>query len=163
MSSIGYRKAFIDDAEQIDEINKQYMVENYEINWIKQVIMSKGAAVYVAIDIGDRKVIGYIMIAARRDSKNLLYGSIVSIAVRPEYRRQGIAVKLIDMGEDAIREMKLGSVGLEVRKSNKSAQKLYLKLGYARVKVIKKYYKAGTTSIGEEFTVEDGYSMKKHL
>ena len=65
---------------------------------------------------------------------------ITNIAVHPDYRRRGIAKKLL---ESAIREAKkrgLSLLTLEVRLSNTAAISLYENYGFRRVGERKRYY-----------------------
>jgi len=81
-------------------------------------------------------------------------GHIVSIAVLPEYRRRGIAKKLMSNVLETLKNRyKSNEVYLEVRVSNVPAINLYEKLGFEKVKVIKGYYLDG----------EDAYIMAKRL
>jgi [ribosomal protein S18]-alanine N-acetyltransferase len=66
---------------------------------------------------------------------------IATIATHPEYRRQGIAKKLLAYTlQSAMREGAQSSF-LEVRESNSSAQEMYRKFGYVEVGRRKRYYK----------------------
>lgn len=159
--NVTFREAFITDVERINEINNDIFVENYTIEWLHKLILSDTTSVIVAID--DTKIIGYIIVALKRNPQSRLYGCIVSITVLPEYRRKGYARELLRRGEDKIKQMQVGRVGLMVRKSNEPAMKLYLSEGYARQKKIKKYYKAGTSKDGTEYFAEDGFHMIKWL
>ena len=57
-------------------------------------------------------------------------GYITNIAVRPEYRRQGIAADILGVFENFARGNHLAFLTLEVRASNTAARSLYGKLGY---------------------------------
>ena len=83
-----------------------------------------------------------------RNSKNLAW--IVTIAVLPEYRGQGIAAALLETCE-----VKLPTpvVRLSVRRSNKAAIRLYQRAGYLEVGVWDGYYQDG----------EDAIVMEKQL
>jgi ribosomal-protein-alanine N-acetyltransferase len=66
---------------------------------------------------------------------------IATIATHPDFRRQGIASKLLTHTlQSAMREGARSSF-LEVRESNASAQDLYRKFGYVEVGRRKRYYK----------------------
>lgn len=66
---------------------------------------------------------------------------IATIATHPDYRRQGIARKLLIYTlESAMREGALSSF-LEVRESNFPAQEMYRKFGYVEVGRRKRYYR----------------------
>ena len=84
----------------------------------------------VAVD--DGIVVGYLAFEQIADE-----GSIVEIAVSPEYRRRGIAKELI---QSALSDNSLKEIFLEVRESNAPAIGLYESLGFERIGVRKGYY-----------------------
>ena len=65
---------------------------------------------------------------------------ITSIAVREDYRRQGIGELLLISAIDLAMELKADILTLEVRVSNTGAQKLYSKYGFTQVGLRKGYY-----------------------
>ncbi len=65
---------------------------------------------------------------------------ITSIAVREDYRRQGIGELLMVSVIEMAKELKARIVTLEVRMSNTGAQQLYSRYGFTRVGVRKGYY-----------------------
>lgn len=67
-------------------------------------------------------------------------GELNRIVVRPAFRRQGIAKKLMDVMVAFSKENKVKLVLLEVRKSNITAQRLYRAYGFEEVAVRKNYY-----------------------
>ena len=69
------------------------------------------------------------------------YGDITNIAVHPEYRREGIAKKMLSLLINICREKSIERICLEVKESNKSAIKLYEYLGFKTDGVRKRYYK----------------------
>ena len=83
----------------------------------------------------DGKIVGYI--GAIYDFWD---GEILNIAVKNEYRKQGIGEKLMQEIIDFLCLEKKENVFLEVRKSNFPAQKLYEKLGFIKIGERKKYY-----------------------
>lgn len=84
----------------------------------------------------DGKIVGYII---ADNSRHL----IVSIAVHPDYRRQGIGKALM---ERALKYMK-GYAYLQVRVNNKDAIEFYRKLGFYEKEIIKSYYIDGEDAI----------------
>lgn len=80
-------------------------------------------------------------------------GHITTIGVAPEHRRRGLANKLLEHTEEALRKRNINTVMLEVRVGNVSAQNLYRESGYAIVQRLKSYYNNG----------EDGFLMVKSL
>ena len=67
-------------------------------------------------------------------------GYINNIAVRQEYRKQGVASALLDVFLRFAQAQKLEFITLEVRLSNQAAKRLYLKHGFAQVGRRKDYY-----------------------
>jgi ribosomal-protein-alanine N-acetyltransferase len=65
---------------------------------------------------------------------------ITNIAVRGRYQRQGIGELLLNSIIDLSAQMKANVVTLEVRVSNKAAQRLYQKYGFIEVGVRPGYY-----------------------
>jgi ribosomal-protein-alanine N-acetyltransferase len=97
----------------------------------------------------DGKVVGYVV--GYRSGEN--EGHIFSVGVKEEYRGRGIGTALIHAICDIFVANGLRYARLEVRNSNKEAQKLYKSIGFVSCWTEKKYYSDG----------EDGMVMKMHL
>lgn len=65
---------------------------------------------------------------------------MMNIAVRPDYRRKGVAEDLVNALVDALKEQGSHCLTLEVRASNEPAQKLYEKLGFTLIGKRPRYY-----------------------
>ncbi|MCX2819284.1 ribosomal protein S18-alanine N-acetyltransferase [Haladaptatus sp. F3-133] len=78
---------------------------------------------------------------------------VLSLAVAPGNRRQGVATRLMRGAFDVLRGRDFDAVSLEVRVSNTAAQSLYDGLGFLPVGVEECYYDDG----------EDAYLMEKEL
>ena len=98
---------------------------------IRLQLLKPEAACAVALE--NSSVIGYLAYEQILDE-----GSIVEVAVHPDYRRQGIAKKLITEMPDARKDLSV--VFLEVRESNTAAIALYESLGFEKIGVRKGYY-----------------------
>ena len=68
---------------------------------------------------------------------------ILTVAVLPEYRRQGIAKEFMRQIEQWSQERGASAMMLEVEQSNESAIELYKSLGYMRISVRMDYYGPG--------------------
>ncbi|QLL23255.1 ribosomal-protein-alanine N-acetyltransferase [Actinobacteria bacterium IMCC25003] len=68
---------------------------------------------------------------------------VLTVAVLPEYRRQGIAKEFIRQIEDWSKERGASAMMLEVEHTNESAIELYKSLGYMKISVRMDYYGPG--------------------
>ena len=78
---------------------------------------------------------------------------ILTVAVLPAYRRQGIAKEFMRQIEAYAVERQASAMMLEVELSNESAIKLYESLGYMKISVRMDYYGPG----------KDAHVMRKEL
>jgi ribosomal protein S18 acetylase RimI-like enzyme len=88
-----------------------------------------------------QKMIGFVGGDIRRREQ---LGWITTISVLPEYRRMGVAAALLEACE---KEMGMPKVKLAVRKSNTTAQLLYLKHGYRKTETWQNYYRGGEDAV----------------
>ncbi len=82
------------------------------------------------------RVVGYIgsqTVAGETDMMN--------VAVHPDYRRQNIALALVNGLIEALKERESHCLSLEVRQSNAPAIALYEKLGFQQVGLRPNYYR----------------------
>ena len=78
---------------------------------------------------------------------------VLKVATLPEFRRQGLAQRLMALAEDHAAEMSGESLTLEVRRSNLAATALYGSMGYELAGCRRGYYMDG----------EDALVMTKRL
>ncbi len=72
---------------------------------------------------------------------------VLKIATLPEFRRQGLARRLMALAEDHVREFCGETVTLEVRQCNVGARELYSSLGYREVGLRRGYYADGEDAV----------------
>jgi len=89
----------------------------------------------------DTRMVGFIS-GDPRPSEG--WGWVTTLGVLPEYRRQGIARRLLAECES---RMSLAKVRLSVRRSNLSAIQLYNQAGYQQVEVWSHYYSGGEDAL----------------
>ncbi|MEM2178692.1 MAG: ribosomal protein S18-alanine N-acetyltransferase [Candidatus Methanomethylicaceae archaeon] len=83
-------------------------------------------------------IVGYIIGIIE---KNI--GTIVSIAVKKDYRKKGIGKKLLDSIIEYFKSRNVSLVNLQVRIDNYEAISFYEKNGFKKIKVLKNYYSDG--------------------
>jgi N-terminal acetyltransferase B complex catalytic subunit len=107
------------------------------------------------IEDPSRRLMGYILGKAEGEG-NLWHGHVTAVTVSPEYRRLGVAKKLMKELEDISSQVYNGFfVDLFVRASNSLAIQMYNRLGYVVYRRVLGYY-----SGAEE---EDAFDMRKAL
>ena len=103
-------------------------------NMLAEELDNACSAFLVAVDETNR-VVGYAGLMVVLDE-----GYITNVAVHPDFRRRGIAQKLLDVFENFAVANKLAFLTLEVRESNYGAIALYGSRGYRASGRRKNYY-----------------------
>ena len=123
-----------DHVPQIAEIERLCFNDPWSENSIATELSSRISLWLVALD-GDR-VVGYV------GSQSVLGETdMMNIAVHPDYRRQGIAEKLVLSLVDALKAKGNYCLTLEVRASNEPAIRVYRALDFVEVGRRKNYYR----------------------
>ena len=138
------------DLEGIFEVEKDSFPIPWPISSFEEELKNI-LATYLVAKINN-KVIGYIGMWFVMDECH-----ITNIAVLSEYRKQGIASKLINEMLKLCKEHQTTYIMLEVRASNLPAQNLYSKFGFVEEVIRKSYYK------NPDNTREDAIVMSKEL
>lgn len=132
-----FRRAVPDDATGIATIEELTFPDPWDYRSVMDLLTAEGAMCFVARD-GER-VVAYVigrLIAPE--------GEIYRVAVAEEYRRRGVAYRLLDYAVKTSRGKGLESLFLEVRSKNFAAINLYLAYGFSEIGRRKNYYKNPT-------------------
>ncbi len=126
------RRALISDIPDVVEIEDN----SFRVPWpdflFKSHLSNPGFLVY-----DDGKVLGYIIVGSSEDKRK---AHLQSIAVQKNYRRQGIASKLMDWCIDLLRLYGFERIVLEVREKNIPARYFYLSKGFSIDGITEGYY-----------------------
>ena len=122
------------DAPAIAAAEELIFSDPWSERAITDLISTEGAMCYTAKD-GDR-VIAYVLGRVIAPE-----GEIYRIATLPEYRKRGIAYRLLDYAYKTEKGHGLEVLFLEVRTQNIAARALYRAYGFEEVGVRKNYYK----------------------
>ncbi len=85
------------------------------------------------------EIVAFIIFHIESDQKNP-YGHLITLNVSPNYRRRGIAQKLMNEMECILKRKGIDDCRLEVRLGNESALRLYKRLGYKEMCILERYY-----------------------
>jgi [ribosomal protein S18]-alanine N-acetyltransferase len=139
------RPATIDDLEQVAEIEKK----SIRPPWSREAFaaeLDKSTSQFwvVTDDETDEKVLAYGVLSFPAEQAHL-----VTFAVHPQFRRQGLGAYLLRQLINFVSRKKGESIVLEVRKSNSAAIQLYQALGFVVIHAMPRFYPDG----------EDAFSM----
>ncbi len=121
--------------EELERLEKLCFSRPWSRRMLAEELENQCAAFLVAEDGVSGKVLGYAGLLVMADE-----GYITNVAVFPEYRRSGVAAKLIEVFENFARGNRLAFLTLEVRPSNAAAIALYRRFGFQEVGRRKNYY-----------------------
>ena len=111
--------------------------ELYAFKWQRNIVP-------LVAEIGDR-IVAYMFYELHKS-----YFGVPSVAVHPDFRRQGIGRKMVTRLINRIPKTRRRKIKLEIRETNVPAQLFYANLGFRATKVLRKsYFKTG----------EDAYEM----
>lgn len=136
MSEILYREMTLPDIEQVYAIECSCFTQPWSVeSLIGEVVRNDLAYYVVAEDEREQRIVGYAGIWVMFDEAHM-----TNIAVVPEYRRRGIARKIILNMMRHAASKGAERMTLEVREFNFKAQNLYASLDFKKVGIRKKYY-----------------------
>ena len=96
----------------------------------------KTRAFLVAVN-GENQIVGYAGVLVVAPG---VEADVLTVAVLPEYQKQGIATQFMDRLEAWAREKSAPAMMLEVGIDNNTAIDLYIKLGYSKISTRANYY-----------------------
>ena len=124
-----------DHLEELEKLERICFSRPWSRKMLGEELEHQCAAFLVAQNSITQQVMGYAGLLVMADE-----GYITNVAVFPEFRRQGVAAKLIAVFENFARGNKLAFLTLEVRPSNTAAIALYKGFGFEEVGRRKNYY-----------------------
>jgi len=157
-SEFSVRQAELSDINDIIKINRLCLPENYSFDFFHRILTEFGFVCAVGEVNGE--IAGYLLSRIERPFSSFIglnpsRGHVISIAVLPQYRRQGLGLFIMKYGMKKLIEHKVDSIYLEVRVSNVAAVEMYKKLGYYIQREYKHYYRDGESAFVMEWGKKD--------
>lgn len=140
------------DLLRFNGVNLDWYTETYNLPFYLSYL-ARWPEYFLAAEGPGDKIMGYVMGKVEGEGTNW-HGHVTAVTVAPEYRRQQLAAKLMDILEE-ISEKTYNAyfVDLFVRVSNNAAINMYKKFGYVVYRRVLNYYS------GEE----DAFDMRKAM
>ncbi|MEM2143879.1 MAG: N-acetyltransferase [Candidatus Jordarchaeaceae archaeon] len=146
MSEVVIDKAELKDLNILHKIERESFPRNaFPKSFLKYLIIHHNSIFLNAKIKGE--IVGFIA-GLIQDAYPL--SRIYTLEVKPEFRRKGIASKLLQTLENEFRKRGAIVSTLEVEVNNTAALNLYQKFGYKKVRVLEDYY--GKNRNGFEMT-----------
>jgi ribosomal-protein-alanine N-acetyltransferase len=136
------------DLETVMNINRVCLPENYAAHFFIDTFNTLPETFVVAELQGH--VVGYTMCRMEHgfsDLRKLRFarkGHLISVAVMPDHRKQGIGCSLVEEALSALSALHADECYLEVRTSNAPAINLYKKIGFEITRTVPCYYFDGS-------------------
>ena len=127
------RKMRREDVAEVAELEKKIFPDAWSENAILETWKQRQTMLLIALE--DRKIIGYLILYFVLED-----GEIARIAVADEYRRKGVAGKMLRELALLCRENGVNRLMLDVRESNEAARAFYVKQGFEIDGIRKNYY-----------------------
>ena len=127
------RKMRREDVAEVAELEKKIFPDAWSENAILETWKQRQTMLLIARE--DRKIIGYLILYFVLED-----GEIARIAVADEYRRKGVAGKMLRELALLCRENGVNRLMLDVRESNEAARAFYVKQGFEIDGIRKNYY-----------------------
>ncbi len=121
-------------VSQIAELEKICFADPWDEGSITYELTNKLSHWLVALE--GETVVGYIGSQTVIDETDMM-----NVAVHPDYRRRGIAEKLVNALISDLKDRGSHCLTLEVRASNEGAKALYEKLGFQHIGTRRNYYR----------------------
>ena len=123
-----------DHLDEVAELERICFSAPWSRNMLAEELDNALSAFLVALD-DEGKVVGYAGVQVILDE-----GYITNVAVRPEYRRRGVAAQLLEVYIAFAEGNRLAFLTLEVRASNQAAIVLYGRHGFRSAGRRRNYY-----------------------
>ena len=149
------------DLFKLNQINMDPLTETYGLSFYLNYL-AVWPEYFKVIESPSGQLMGYIMgkSEARHNVPTDWHGHVTALTVHPNFRRLGLAAKLMATLENTSDRRKCYFVDLFVRVSNTVAVQMYKNLGYTIYRQIVGYYSAPP---GSNMENEDAYDMRRAL
>nr|CAG4638087.1 EOG090X0ENV [Chydorus sphaericus] len=142
-----------DDMFRFNFVNMDPLTETYGLTFYMQYL-AHWPEYFQLTEAPGGEIMGYIMGKAEGPGSNW-HGHVTALSVSPDYRRLGLAAKLMQGLEEISEKKQAYFVDLFVRVSNTVAINMYKNLGYIIYRTVLEYYSGSPD--------EDAYDMRKAL
>ena len=135
MSKVNLRRMTVEDVDGVHAIEEATFAKPWSRQSFYEEMTRNVCARYLVAETESGEIIGFAGVWIVMDE-----GHITNIAVRQDWRGQGIGKRLTAALMQYASNLGVSYMTLEVRRSNETAQHIYYSLGFQQVGVRKRYY-----------------------
>ncbi|MDO9629197.1 MAG: ribosomal protein S18-alanine N-acetyltransferase [Acholeplasmataceae bacterium] len=128
------RKATVNDIPYLVKIEKLVFEQSLGESFLYDEFILNPFAHYFVYE-KNKDIIGYIGFRAIDKESEMM-----NFCVHPEYQGQGIGKEILEYAIQYLKDLRVKTILLEVRKSNKKGIAIYEKFGFKQSHVRKNYY-----------------------
>jgi ribosomal-protein-alanine acetyltransferase len=148
--SIAIEKATVDDLETLCKIEIEcFSGEAFSNEQIAALLRSPNSISLLA-KMHD-EVVGFIILLLHKNEDGEV-GHVYTLDVAEKARKRGIGRRLLEEAEQILRKNRAKACYLEVGVDNTAARRLYKKMGYVEIELLKGFYQG-----------KDGVRLKRDL
>jgi ribosomal-protein-alanine N-acetyltransferase len=137
-SAIEVRPALASDLDAMAAIHAACFTKNWSASEIGQFVGAPSCLSLLALPAPERPARGFLIVRSAGDEAEIL-----TLAVEPSHRRQGLARALLAAASATLRQAGSKRLFLEVDETNAPARDLYQSLGAVAVGRRRRYYEHG--------------------
>ena len=144
---VNYCKANLLDLLAIEQLEKDcFPTEAFNRRLIKNLLINTKSVIIKATEPSE-EIVGNIIGTTKRENC-ISVGRIFSLCVLDEYRKKGIATRLVQLLEEEFRLRDIRKIRLEVSTLNNGARTFYERLGYHTTSnILPHFYHDGTDAM----------------
>lgn len=142
-----------DDMFRFSNVNLDPLTETYGLSFYFQYL-AHWPEYFQVVESHNGCLMGYIMGKSEGHAENW-HGHVTALTIAPEFRRLGLAAKLMNVVEEISENKKCFFVDLFVRVSNQVAVDMYTRVGYTVYRRVLEYYSGDVD--------EDAFDMRKAM
>ena len=135
------RQATRSDLLAISEIEKSVFDQPWSYSAFESFV---GESAFLVAEADE--ILGYV-VADRTPNHGRDFGHIKDLAVHPDARRNGIGRRLLNHAISRLLVAGVSRIKLEVRASNRAAQRLYTDEGFTATRRVPRYYSDGESAL----------------
>jgi len=137
------RRAILQDLDGVLRIeNRCFGAERFSRRQLRYLLAKAHGETW--LDEHEGAIRGYVMLLF---SASTSPGRIYSLAVDPDFQRQGVAARLVEQAEGCAQARGCGSLRLEIRVDNQPSLGLFRRMGYREVARLPGYYPNGVDGL----------------